>query len=161
MSVGIVSDEEKLYRRVPADPTLYRVENDAVRVSTIAFNDRNNAVSVDRALLCNHDPKHTQKSSTDGILVLIAQDVRAIDSVRSEGVDVGANRAKKDITYIFDVKHAPIKGDSASPSNIAHAVIIPTPDYANNSAFKKLKERLALLVSNKSWSETWEIEPSK
>lgn len=157
MLIDFVSGEEKLYRRVPADAQFYRIEKDMVQVSSTVFNDRNQQVSVDRAKLCNNDPKYTQKNPTDGVLALITKNVRAIDSV-SSAIPAGGNPSK--IVYVFDVKHDPIKSDPDSPDNLAHAVIISTPDYANNSAFKKLKERLALLVSNKPWDETWEIQPS-
>lgn len=35
--------------------------------------------------------------------------------------------------------------------NLAHALIIPSPDYKTKSAFNKIKERLAILASKQGW----------
>lgn len=100
--------------------------------------------SVDLAMLCNHDPVHTQMDSTDGVIELIIGRVRQIKNIRK----IAGNDT---IEYDIDVIPRP------KESNEAHAQIEPSPEFSSGSTFKKLKERLAILVSEAGWK----IQPSE
>jgi len=146
-----VTDDEKLYRRIPNNPKLYTVENGITRFSSQAFNDRKMEPSVDRAKLCNNDPTHTQHDSSDGVISLIAGDIRAIGTV--EQYD---KKGHLEYTHTIDVIPVPIKNQPPLPDNPAHASIIAEPEYRNEKTFRRLKQALARLATRRGW----EIEPS-
>jgi hypothetical protein len=139
-----VADNELLYRCVfykTSDGTkTYKVEGDKAYVSIYAFRDAASAPSVDRALLCRQNPTYTQKNTEDGVVVLICQDVRLIDSVVQKD-----SKGKEEFTYKIDVLPRRL------PDNDAHAQIEPTPTYRSKSVFRKLLERLAFLANQREW----------
>lgn len=150
-----VADDELLYRCIfykTSDGTkTYKVENDKVYVSNSAFRDADLAPSVDRAVLCQQDPKHTQKSPEDGVVGLISQDVRLIDSVVQKD-----SKGREEFTYKIDILPRPL------PDNGAHAQIEPTPAYRSKSVFRKLLERLAFLANQREWEiSPWEFRQPK
>lgn len=55
-----------------------------------------------------------------------------------------------DTTYTMDVKPDPI--NNPPEINLAHALIIPNPDYKTKNSFNKIKERLAFLASKRGWT---------
>ena len=142
-----VDDEEILFRRVLNDTNQYHVEDDEVRVSATAFNDRQKRPSVDRKRICK-TPIWTQQGAEHGVLRITAAQVRGIDSIEHK-------KKGEQFSYAFDVHPDPIvdppKGERPNPS---HAEIRPNPDFKTNSPFKKLKERLAILAE-------WEILPAE
>src|SRR3954454_11694755 len=79
MSADVVSNEELLYRRVPRGRGLYSHTLDGrIELSSQLFADRERRASVDRAKLCNSDPSYTQQDFADGVIAVLASDVRGI-----------------------------------------------------------------------------------
>ena len=145
MSQDHVDDDEVLFRSVPSSD-VHRVENGILQLSATAFNDPYNQPSVDRAKLCNNDPAHTKKSPSDGVVKLIAREVRQIVLARTEPNVNPSN-------YRVDVKSDPVAADNDSglSENLAHALVVADPAINTGSRFKKLKEALARLASNNGW----------
>jgi hypothetical protein len=141
---NFVADDEFLYRCIfykTLDGTkTYKIENGKVYVSISAFRDASLTPSVDRAALCEYNPVYTQKNPEDGVVSLICQDVRLIDSVVQKDP-----KGKEEFTYKIDVLPRPL------PDNNAHAQIEPTPSYRSKSVFRKLLERLAFLANQREW----------
>jgi hypothetical protein len=150
-----VADDEFLYRCIfykTSDGTkTYKVENSKLYVSISAFRDASLAPSVDRAVLCEYNPTYTQKNSEDGVVSLISQDVRLIDSVVQKD-----SKGREEFTYKIDILPRPL------PDNDAHAQIEPTPAYRSKSVFRKLLERLAFLANQREWEILpWEFRQPK
>ena len=141
-----------LYRRIPARSSgseFYTKSSEGkINFSKSAFADRGLKPSVDRACLHGNDPTKTQLSNTDGVIGLIACNVRAID-------DLSGCDHKGNITtlYKIDVIHRP------TPENKAHACIEPSPEYASDKVFKRLQQRLARLADQHFVDHGWEIKP--
>ena len=85
IEVSLVANEELLYRRIPARSSgseFYTKSSEGkINFSKSAFADRGLKPSVDRACLHGNDPTKTQLSNTDGVIGLIACNVRAIDDL--------------------------------------------------------------------------------
>ena len=107
-----------------------------------AFKATNRKPSVDRAILRDH-PSLSLLSDTDGIVSLIAGQVRGIKSVeRPEGGEA---------VYAVDVIYAP------TIENHAHAEIIVIPEYFGSRnkrrlAYRLLRIALALLANENGWT---------
>lgn len=145
-----VEDDEVLYRRVPCKAGLYVVNPDkTIRVSSAAFSDPRFRPSVNRARMCENDPRETQKEPTDGVVSVVTQDVRAIDTVVQNDSD-----GKPIRTFCVDVEHVPIFNHPELPDNPAHAEIYLIPQVSNKTVFRRLCERLAQLAN----ARPWEIE---
>ena len=152
MSIVPVADEENLYRRVPHGMNLYVIQTDGkVKISSQAFADRSFRPSVDRAELCDHDPRRTQHKLSDGVASVVTRDVRSIDTVVQNDKHGNPNQ-----TFSIDVEHVPILNDPMLPDDPAHAEIHTIPECPDKKVFRKLCERLAQLASERPW----EIEPS-
>ena len=119
-----------------------------MRVSSQAFADRFFRPLVDRAKLCENDPRHTQRQQADAVVSVVTGNVRAIDSVMK--INSGGQAQK----FNVDVEHAPIVNHPSEPDNFAHAEIYTKPECDKN-IFRKLKEKLAQLANER----LWEIEP--
>jgi hypothetical protein len=124
MPADHVADDEILYRSVRRDQIIPVAGG--VRPSSQAFTDRHMEISVDRAKLRDHDPYQSQMSPTDAVVSLRVSDVRGTLPARPE--------------YAIDVRPDPL------PENPAHALIYAQPQFANQSVFRRLRERLALLA---------------
>lgn len=124
-----VADSEYLFRSVRLSDAGYRYEDGKVRISASAFNDRNKQPSVDRAFLINNDPCKSQKSASDCVVSLLTKKVRK-EKVERNGSE-----------FILDVQADPLQ------ENLAHAKIIPSPEYRNDKDFKKVKESLARMAT--------------
>ena len=151
--VSLVVNEELLYRSIVAcssGTNQYYTKSSEGRVnfSKLAFADRGLKPSVDRACLHGNDPTKTQLSDTDGVIGLIAGNVRAID-------DLSSGDAKGNVTalYKIDVIHRP------KPENKAHARVEPSPEYSSDKVFKRLQQRLARLADERFLAYGWEIKP--
>lgn len=151
MPVGDVENEDELYRRVPNAPGMYSLVDGKLRFSSTAFNDRTQKPSVDRAKL-RGSPNETKLAVTDGVISLVALEIRAISI---ENVDAAEGEPPQ---YSVDVipRPIPVNNPDGLPENRAHAQVETTPLLASPSRFKKLKEALAILASNREWA----IEPS-
>lgn len=149
-----VLNNEKLYRRIPNDRALFRIENGLPKFSATAFNDRYSEPSVDRARFRNNNPALTKLTPSDGVIALSAERVRSIGEI------IQRNPTGKSVlvTHQIDVKPDPIFNDPELPDNPAHAKIYATPQFANQSVFKKLRESLARLVNDND--TPWEIAPT-
>ncbi|WP_052017618.1 hypothetical protein [Pseudanabaena biceps] len=153
LEVSLVGDEELLYRRILAcssgtNEYYTKSSEGKVNFSRLAFADRGLKPSVDRACLHENDPTKTQLFDTDGVIGLIAGNVRAID-------DLSSGDAKGNVTalYKIDVIHRP------KLENKAHARIEPSPEYSNDKVFKRLQQRLARLADEYLLAHGWEIKP--
>ncbi|MEP0801249.1 hypothetical protein [Funiculus sociatus] len=143
-SVDTVKNDELLYRCIFYGRNCYQVTGNTAKISSQAFSDRHQAPSMDRACLCNYDPKWTQKHEQNGVISLIVVDIRMIDSVVQ--CDAKGNIICQ---HKIDVHPRP------TTDNIAHAQIEPSPEYQNKTTFRKLLERLAFLANQREW----EIKP--
>ena len=147
MTVTYVDDVEVLYRAVRANADEYRLETDGrLRFTANAFKDSLCKPSVDRSNLRN-DPRDTRFSPSDGVTSLITKDVRAIGTVLVMNPD---GRTVKQV-YRVDALHRPVIKSEAEPrDNPAHCQIECDPEI-RNTHFKKLKEALALLATQRGW----------
>ncbi len=144
MNSDFVKDEEVLYRSIPYDKRdYYTTKEGELKISSQAFGDRSMKPSVDRADLCDNNPKYTQIDPKDGIVSLICQNVRLIDLTQKD------EKGKQELyKYKIDVIPRP------EYENIAHAQVEPSPEYKNKQSFRKIQERLAYLAC-------WEIRPEE
>ena len=75
-----VTDNELLYRRARREE--YRRQPDGTPlVLSVAFADRRYRPSVNRALLCGHDPTTLVVAVTDGVVGIRTAEVRATDEI--------------------------------------------------------------------------------
>ena len=145
MTQDFVRDEEVLYRCIFFDSkNWYRIEEKTASISSQAFADKEMCPSVDRASLCDNDPCYSQKDEKDAVVSLITQDVRLLKNVIQNN-----SKGELEFTYKIDVLPRPCE------NNQAHAQIEPSPEYKNQTPFKKLRERLAYLANQRGW----EIKP--
>ena len=124
-----VQNNEILYRSVRGEEGReYTTVNGKPDFNYEAFKATNRKPSVDRAILRDH-PSLSLLSDTDGIVSLIAGQVRAIKSVeRPEGGEV---------VYAVDVVYAP------TMENHAHAEIIVVPEYFGSRKEAKISISVA------------------
>lgn len=143
-----VTDDEDLYRCVwfsGGDGGLYVTNPDgSVKFGSMAFGDRSQRPSVDRAALCNHDPSWTQKRPSAGVAKVVAGKVRGIHLEQRDS----QNRVLGNVAV--DVEHRPIQGDIIEPDNPAHAEIYTSP-VCSRSAFRRLCESLSYLANETGW----------
>ena len=134
-------DEEVLYRCVKHGRNLKVMQPDGTfKITAQAFADPYHRPSVNRATLCNNDPKSVQFEPEDGVVSVIAYDVRLIDSVvqkDSKGTIVQ--------TFIVDVEHVP------ETKNYSHAEIFIDPASQSRGVVHRLMERLAYLANQRPW----------
>lgn len=142
MSNSSVGDEEKLYRCIFYGKNLYSLREGKLVISSQAFADRGLKPSVDRAMFCSNNPTNSQKSDKDGVISLVCRDIRIIDLVQKD------SKGKQKFKYKVDVIARPLN------ENKAHAQIEPSPEYETKSVFRRLKERLARLASEREWEVT-------
>jgi len=142
-----VPDCEVLYRRVPNALEFFAAVPGECRLSSSAFNDRNQKPSVDLASK-RVGPEETKLVETDGVVSLLTSDVRAIATLKNEGAADG-----EPSVYYVDVIPRPIPADVeiGVRANPAHAQIETSPGLKTSSRFKKLKEALAQLASRRGW----------
>ena len=126
--------DELLYRSIlPGDVV---VQPSGWRLRSTAFNDRNKKPSVNRACI-SPDPRDTRRSSSDGVVALVTQEVRTDVRVF---VDPNAP-ANKRTEYKVDVFARPILSGNpdGEQENLAHAQIETEPEYVSKENFNKLK----------------------
>lgn len=153
MTENYVSDEEELYRSVRGDLDLdeYRYDESTgeLVITDRAFRDKGKEPSVDRATLRDFDPNKSRIGEGDGIVSLIARDVRQIGDVKSKKED-------NEIKHAVDIKPDPIE------SNDAHALITVQPEFFGSEnkqkkSFKLLRKALARLATENGWTLAPEV----
>jgi len=139
-----VADDEILYRSIRAGRGgEYYIDQDGIlRFTSQAFNDKSREPSVDRAKMRNNNPTLSKKSPSDGIVSLVTSEIRA------EKVPVDHSQNNNPTQYILDVIPKRL------PDNDSHAVIVPNPEYKNDKAYKRVKEKLAYLAGKHGWTVT-------
>ena len=143
-----INDDELLYRSVRADPSYdeYFCDDDNnLVILPNAFKDGRTRPSVSRAGMDGVDPciYPYRLSETDGIVGLIAGEIRAINDVTSQ-------LENEKLVYKVDIEHKP------SNKNKAHAQIFAIPKFQGKQeekeeAFDRLKISLANLASKTNW----------
>lgn len=143
-----INDDELLYRSVRADPSydeyFYDDDNNLVILPN-AFKDGRTRPSVSRADMDEVDPYiyPYRLSPTDGIVGLIAGEIRAINDIISQ-------LENEKLFYKIDIEHKPTE------ENKAHAQIFAIPKFQGKpeekkQAFDRLKISLANLASKRNW----------
>jgi hypothetical protein len=144
MSDDFVANSEILYRRIAADRKLYTIKNDGIiKILSLAFSDRELKVSVDRAKLCNNNPRHTLGKEAGVVISLVAEHVRSIDDLTRND-----SKGKSIQQFKIDVEPAPL------PNNLAHAEICAIPEFTEadkGGAFHRLCQRLSRLATVGQW----------
>ncbi len=137
-----VSDDEILYRRISINRKHYKFKSDGtIEISSEAFSDRELRVSVDRAKLCDNNPRHTLGNEPGIVVSLLTSDARNVKNLTRN--DPSGNPIK---SFKIDVEPVPL------PENSAHAEIYADPQFAETDkrgAFHRLCRRLVRLVEDK------------
>ena len=129
------------YKKNAEEPNRYSYDNTGkVTIHSTAFFDPNRQPSVDRAELRGFNPVLSQIDETDGIVSLIAGNVRSIPIA----------------DHTVDVIHAPVSG------NPAHSQIVITAEGTisntkQRKAFRTLRKALARLATENRWT----LEPQE
>jgi hypothetical protein len=145
-----VWNDEELYRSVRSelDVEEYIYSKGKLQIRSNAFRDINKKPSIDRAKLKEFNPFCSTLSDTDGIISLIAGDVRAI-------IEVGTKTEDRDTTHVVDVIYDP--NPKSDPENYAHSQIIVDPEFFGTDrkkerTFYKLRRALARLATKRGWT---------
>ncbi len=148
MPDDFVHNDEILYRRISAGRKLYKIRTDGtIEISSEAFSDRELRVSVDRAKLCDNNPRYTLGNEPGGVVSFLARDVRNVDGLTRN--DRKGNPLQQ---FKIDVEPVPLS------DNPAHAEIYAIPEFADvdkKGAFHRLCRRLVRLTE----ARQWEIPP--
>ena len=129
-----IENDEELYRRYSYD------SETKAKINSKAFFDRDRQPSVDRAKLRDFQPALSKWCDTDGVVSLIAGDIRGILIEN----------------HTVDVIYAPILED---PKNLAHSLITIKPK--GNVSKSKQKEAFSTLRRSLVLHSTVEIEPQE
>ena len=144
-----VSDDEKLYRSIRGalteDEYYYDEHDRSLIITPKAFLDSKKEPSIDRAELKNFEPHQSKLSETDGIVTLVTEEVRAIGDV------VTITEAEARVEHAVDVKPDPTE------DNVAHSLIVVTPEFLGSKTkqkhvFKLLRIALARLATESGWT---------
>ena len=134
-----IQNDEELYRH-------YSYDNETkTQINNKAFLDRNNEPSVDRAKFRDFKPALSKRRDTDGIVNLIASEVRGIQ-IDNHTVDV-----------IYDP--LPENLEFSLPENRAHSLIILTPKCDLSKSNRK--QALSTLRRSLVLHSTVKIEPQE
>jgi hypothetical protein len=142
MPDDFVDNDEILYRRISARRKLYKIRTDGtIEISSEAFSDRHLRVSVDRAKLCDNNPRYTLGNEPGVVVGLLTSDVRNLD-----GLTRNDQKGNPLVQFKIDVEPVPLL------ENPAHAEIFAIPAFENDDkrgAFHRLCRRLVRLVEEK------------
>ncbi len=140
MKSNVIADEEDLYQSASiARGDAFRLPDGTYKISTQCFRDKTLKISVNRAIFHGHNPSISKVRSSDGVLVLIAKNVRAISLEHNK------------LIFSVEVAYTPIF-EPIEESNLAHSEIYTKPE-CTKGAFEKLKASLARRAR-------WIIEPN-
>lgn len=136
---GHLCSDETLYRKVPNQKNIHykSIGGGKHRVTSAAFDDKKQQISVDRAKLRGNDPELSKKLSTDLVVCLQAGKVRDTSSP-ARSVDV-----------------KPDPNPPEAPYNDAHALIVVDPPFPSQTQFQKFTRVLARIANSH-----WAIPPS-
>ena len=102
MPDDFVRNDEILYRRISARRKLYKIRLDGtIEISSEAFSDRQLRVSVDRAKLCDNNPRYTLGNEPGIVVGLLTSDVRNVD-------DLTRNDPKGNPLFQFKIDVEPV-----------------------------------------------------
>lgn len=137
IEVAPVEDDEVVRRAVKDDPTHFACDANGalLRLGQSAFNDPEKRPSVDRAVLQPAGAQAARRADTDGVVSLVARDIRNI-----AGVATFNDKGKVVQEHEVDVRHDPLN------NNRAHALVVTAPQIATDGTFKRLKEALCRLA---------------
>ena len=144
---NLVQDDEELYRNVRGGPESIEYSHDDAGMLIIqpeAFRDRCKKPSVDRAKLVGYNPSAVLLNPTNGIVSLMAGDVRAITEAVTTTED-------ETVAHAVDVVYVP------TPERRAHAQITVDPEFFGSRSkrgkvFKFLQKALARLATKSEWT---------
>jgi hypothetical protein len=130
LDISRVEDHEVLRRAVKDDPTHFACDANGalVHLGQSAFNDPEKRPSVDRAALQPDGAHVARRADTDGVVSLVASDVRNI-----AGVSTFNDKGKIVQGHEVDVRHDPLN------NNRAHALVVTAPQITSDGTFKRLK----------------------
>ena len=118
MSDDFVHDDEILYRRIPAGRKLYKIRTDGtIEISSEAFSDRQLRVSVDRAKLCDNNPRFTLGNEPGVVVGLLTSDVRNLENLTRND-----QKGNPLVQFKIDVEPVPLS------DNPAHKVVYTYSD---------------------------------
>lgn len=150
-----VEDDEELYRNVRRNwnPPHYTYKNGKLTIEPEAFWDTSSSKnpSVDRTNLLDNQPHRALLHDTNGIVSLIAGDVRT--------------RTREDINKVSDsVCHTVNVVFCPTCERIAHAEIIINPEHFDSrskqsKAFRYLQKALARLATDYATKNGWTLPP--
>jgi hypothetical protein len=140
---NFIANSEIIYRRIEASKGFYRIQTDGtIKIVSQAFSAREFngefRISVDRAKLCNNNPRHTLGTELGVVVSLVAEQVRKIDDITRND-----SKGKSIQQFKIDIEPVPL------PSNVAHAEIYAMPRFEKadqRGAFYRLCERLKRLA---------------
>ena len=140
-----IAPDEILYRCLFPGMDMYKFRPDGtLEITSQAFADREGKASVDRAKLCNNNPRHTLVDPMGGVVSVIAGDVRSI-------TNADITRNNRGGPFKVEVQHVPL------PENDAHAEIYTIPPFTD--ADKKTYRRLRIALAQLAEARQCEIFP--
>ena len=130
-----VCGDETLYRKVPDQKNIHYkpIGGGKHRVTSAAFDDKSQQISVDRAKLRGNDPELSKKLSTDLVVCLQAGRVQ----------DTGGSERTVDVR--------PDPNPPEAPDNDAHALIVVDKPFPSQTQFQKFTRVLAR-IANSHWA---------
>ncbi len=129
-----VWDDEELYRSVRNELGVeYIYYEGKLRIRSDAFRDIGKKPSVDRAKLKDFTPFCSKLSDTDGIVSLIAAEVRAIGTVQTQDQNADV------VVHAVDVIYDP--NPKSDPENYAHSQITVNPDFFAQTFFTQIAKK--------------------
>ena len=139
-----VLGDELLYRAVKDTETHHVCDGGGrlVRLLASAFNDPDKKPSVDRAIMRGDlGPAATRQHESDGVVAVVAEEVRAISSVKAFDA-----KGENPVLHAVDVQHRPLA------TNYSHSQVEAAPNIRGDGAFKKLKEALCYIANTRGWT---------
>jgi hypothetical protein len=134
-----ITDDEFLYRCLFSGMDMYKFRpNGTLEITSQAFADREGRASVDRAKLCNNNPRHTLVDPMGGVVSVLAGEVRSI-------TNADITRNNRGGPFKVEVKHVPLS------ENDAHSEIYTIPPFtdADKKTYRRLRVALAQLAEKR------------
>ena len=143
---GRVEGYERLYRSVRLRDVEFG-EDGSARPKLSAFFDRADRPSVNRATL-GATPSGTREADGDGVLELVADEVRALDAAQR------LNDKKVVLSeHAYEVEPEPI------PDNAAHAVVLAVPPMP--ACPGRLRDKWCEALKRLAWKRGWLLAPNR